>query len=57
VSVHVLSWLYFQPLELLNFDFNADPDPAFRSSADSDPGPVSYINADPYDGPGSASLE
>jgi hypothetical protein len=47
VSVYGLPRLYFQPLGLVNFDFNADPDP----------GPVSYINADPYDGPGSASLE
>jgi hypothetical protein len=27
----------FEPLKLLNFDFNADPDPAFNSNADPDP--------------------
>jgi hypothetical protein len=27
VSVHGTPWFYFQPLKLLNFDFNADPDP------------------------------
>jgi hypothetical protein len=26
--------LFFVSLKLLNFDFNADPDPVFRSSAD-----------------------
>jgi hypothetical protein len=29
--------LYFQPLKLLNFAFNANPDPVFPSIADSDP--------------------
>ncbi len=29
--------LYSDPLQLLNFDFNADPDPDFHSSADPDP--------------------
>ncbi len=28
--------LYFKPLKLLNFDFNADPDPAFHFNADPD---------------------
>ena len=39
--------LYFPPLRLLNFDFNArsDPDPAFRSNAD--PDQASKNNADP----------
>ncbi len=32
-------------LKLLNFDFNADPDPAFNSNAD--PDPASKNNADP----------
>ncbi len=27
---------YFNPLKFLNFDFNADPDPAFHSYADPD---------------------
>jgi hypothetical protein len=31
--------LHFEPLELLNFDFNADPDPAFHSHAVPDPQP------------------
>jgi hypothetical protein len=34
----------FEPLKLLNFDFNADPDPAFHFNADSDL--ASKINAD-----------
>jgi hypothetical protein len=29
--------LYFEPLKILNFDCNADPDPAFYSNADPDP--------------------
>ncbi len=29
--------LYFEPLQLLKFDFNADPDPAFNSNVDPDP--------------------
>jgi hypothetical protein len=29
--------LYFEPLNLLSFDVNADPDPAFYSYADQDP--------------------
>jgi hypothetical protein len=39
--------LYFEPLKLLNFYFNADPDPifpAFHSNAD--PDPASNNNAD-----------
>ena len=27
VSVHGPPWLFFEPLELLNFDFNVDPNP------------------------------
>ncbi len=27
LSIHGLSWLHFEPLKLLNFDFNAGPDP------------------------------
>jgi hypothetical protein len=34
VSVHGPPGLYFEPLKLLNFDFNADPDSAFYSNAD-----------------------
>jgi hypothetical protein len=30
---------------ILNFDFNADPDPAFLSNADPDPDPTSKNNA------------
>jgi hypothetical protein len=29
-------WLYFEPLKPLNFDFKADPDPAFHSNVDPD---------------------
>jgi hypothetical protein len=32
---------------LLNFDFNADPEPAFHSNANADPDPASKNNADP----------
>jgi hypothetical protein len=35
----------FEHLKLLNFDFNADPDPAFDSNVD--PDPASKNNADP----------
>ncbi len=37
VSVHSLPRLYFEPLKLMNFDFNADLDQAFHSNADPDP--------------------
>ncbi len=33
--------LPFEPLKLMNFDFNADPDPAFHSSPDPDLDPAS----------------
>ncbi len=33
--------LHFKPLKLLNFDFNADPDPAFHSNADPESHPHS----------------
>ncbi len=38
--------LYFQPLKLLNFDFNADPDLGFYP--DADPDPASKNSAEPY---------
>ncbi len=38
-------WLHFEPQQLLNFDFDADPDPAFHPNADADP--VSQNDADP----------
>ncbi len=38
-------WLHFEPLKLLNFDFNADLDPTFPWYADLEPD--SKINADP----------
>ncbi len=50
---HLPSWaststapprLHFEPVKLLNFDFNEDPDPAFHSKAD--PHPASKDNAD-----------
>jgi hypothetical protein len=37
--------LFIEPLKLLNFNFNAGPDPAFQSNTD--PDPASKINADP----------
>ncbi len=39
VSVHGPSWLLFEPLKLLYFDFSADPDSdtAFYTNADPDP--------------------
>ncbi len=37
--------LHFKSLKLLNFDLNADPDPALHSNAD--PDPASENNADP----------
>jgi hypothetical protein len=47
VSVHGPPRLHFKPLRLMNFAFNADPDPdpAFPSNADLDP--ASKINAEP----------
>ncbi len=45
--VHGLPRLYFEPLKLLSFDFNADPDPDFHSNADPDLCPASKYNADP----------
>ncbi len=45
MSVHNPPQLCFEPLKLLNLDFNADPDPAFHSNAD--PDPASKNNADP----------
>jgi hypothetical protein len=40
--------LHFEPLKLLNFDFNGDPRPAFRSNAKKvmDPDPAPQNNAD-----------
>jgi hypothetical protein len=46
--------LHFEPLDLLSFDFNADPDPDFHSSADSDP--ASKNNTD-LCGSGPATLQ
>ena len=42
--------LQCEPLKLPDFDFNADPDPAFRSNVE--PDPASKNNVDP---PGSGS--
>jgi hypothetical protein len=43
---HLLSTaLRLQPIKLLNFDFNGNPDPAFHSNAD--PDPAFKNNADP----------
>jgi hypothetical protein len=38
--------LHFEPLKLLNFDFNADPDPALHSNADI--GFQKYADPDPH---------
>jgi hypothetical protein len=37
VSVFGPSWLHFEPPQLLNFDFDADPDLAFDFDVDADP--------------------
>jgi hypothetical protein len=34
VSIHGPPRLYIEPLKLLNFDFDADPDPASKNNAD-----------------------
>ncbi len=47
VSVHGPPRLYVEPLKLMNFDFNADPDPAFHSSADPDPASKTIADLDP----------
>jgi hypothetical protein len=39
--------LYFELLKLLNFDFSADPDPAFRSNKDPDPAFKNSADPDP----------
>ncbi len=36
-SVHFPLRLNFEHLKLLNFDFNADPDPASKTNVDPDP--------------------
>ncbi len=45
VSVHDPPRLHFTPLNLLNSDFYADPNPVFHSNADL--GPTAHSNADP----------
>ncbi len=49
VSVHNSPRLYFEPLKLLHFDFDAnpDPDPAVHSNADPDPVSKNNANTDP----------
>ncbi len=47
VSVHIPPRLFFEPLNLLNVDFNADLYAAFHSIADPDPKPASKNSADP----------
>jgi hypothetical protein len=44
MALHVL---FFELVKLLNFDFDADPDPAFYSNADPDPYLAFKNNADP----------
>ncbi len=45
--VNIPPRLYFEPLKLLNVDFNADLDVAFHSIADPDPEPASKNSANP----------
>ncbi len=52
MSVHGPPRLYFEPLKLLNFNSNTDPDPAFNSNADPDTGSKNNV-----DQCGSATLE
>jgi hypothetical protein len=47
LRVHGLLRIHCDPRKFLNFDFNADPDPAFYSNAD--PDPASKNNEDPCD--------
>jgi hypothetical protein len=47
VSVHRPPWLHFQPLMLLNCDFNAELDPAFHSNPDPDSDQASQNNEAP----------
>jgi hypothetical protein len=35
--------LHYEPLELVNFDFKADPNPAFHSNTDPDPDPQPWL--------------
>jgi hypothetical protein len=51
VSVHGPPWLHFESLQILNFDFDVDPDPLQNAdpntaSQNTDPNPASQ-NADP----------
>ncbi len=46
MRVHGPPWLYFERLKLLNFDFKADPDPAFPFNTNADPDPASKNNDD-----------
>jgi hypothetical protein len=49
LSVQGTLWLHFEPLQLLNFDFDAnpDPDPDFDVDADPFPNPSVYSDAEP----------
>ncbi len=46
VSVHGPLRFYFEPPKLLNYDFNADPDPDPAFHHNVDPNPASKNNAD-----------
>jgi hypothetical protein len=46
MSVHCPPRLYFEPLKLLNVDFNADSDVAFHSNPVPDPD-FNYTDPDP----------
>jgi hypothetical protein len=48
VGVHGPPRLYFEPIKLLSYNFNADPDPAFHSHVDPDPvSPIMRIHEAP----------
>ncbi len=47
VSVHGPPRRFFEPLKLLIFDINADPDSVFTSNMDPDLSSASKMNADP----------
>ncbi len=56
VSFHSPQRIHFDPLKFLNFDFNADPDPAFQSNADPDPASQNYADTDPQPGSNSSTI-
>ncbi len=47
MSVHSALWLHFEPAWILNFNFDADPDPPCHFDANPDPDPASQNDTDP----------